>query len=432
MSAEVYDWFASERGITRDTLDTFNVSVRSDGAVVLPYSEGEKVRKGIPSGEREFFFTPGLKPPLYSSHNSGTSDAFLVEGETDTMRLWQELGGAADVWGLSGINGWRDDMADAFVDADRVWVVLDNDKDYNVEARVDSAWRDIRSSLGPKAKRIRLPKDVKDVCEFFTTYDLDVLRLLCSHTPIGASRYRPLDLTADPPPVKWLVENMICLGDIHLLMGEPGLGKSWLTMSLALAVAKGEPTWLGRNVHEQGRVLYVDEENPEDLIFDRFRKLGMTGSDAQQIRYLNNQGIRLDRKADELVDEALEFAPTLIILDALRRIHTDDENSAGAMALLFNNGIRPLARDTGAAVVLIHHANKSDSNSSYKRSAGSGDITAGIDSGFDVRAAGINQLYVANFKSRRKQQGEVLHVKIHDTPEGGVEILGGREVEPAF
>jgi hypothetical protein len=102
------------------------------------------------------------------------------------------------------------------------------------------------------------------------------------------------------------------------------------------------------------------------------------------------------------------------------------------MAGLFNGAIKPLARETGAATVLIHHANKSDSNSSYRRSRGSGDITASVDCGFDVREVGIGSLAVANFKSRRQAQGETLYVSIVDTPQGTVELIGGEQPELPF
>lgn len=233
--------------------------------------------------------------------------------------------------------------------------------------------------------------------------------------------------------MRWLVEDFICRGDIHLLIGEPGIGKSWLTMAMAVAIANGDTMFLGHSIKEHGRVLYVDEENPEDLIYDRFRKLGIDRSTARNIRYLNNAGIRLDGSdADVLVEEALDFEPSLVVLDSLTRFHTEDENHAGAMAALFHNAIKPLARETGAGVVLIHHANKTDSNSSYKRSRGSGDITASVDSGFDVRETGENSLVMATFKSRRKAQGDALYMTIQDKADGGVEIIGGDAPDAPF
>jgi KaiC/GvpD/RAD55 family RecA-like ATPase len=364
---------------------------------------------------------------------------FLVEGETDTMRLWQAIRNAdpdtdVGVVGLSGIETWQPEYADKFGNAERVWLILDNDGDYNVQGRVDTVARQIRFTIGPKVRRVRLPSGVKDVCEFFRQYDLEALRLIVERPGArGASRFKLLDLTQEPPPVQWLVEDLVCRGDIHLLLGEPGIGKSWLTMSLTLAVASGADEWLNHKLHEGGKVLYLDEENPEDLVFDRFRKLGMTAQDAGNIRYINNEGIRLDRLADELLDEALEFEPTLIVLDSLTRFHTEDENSAGAMSKLFNDALKPLARKTNAAVVLIHHANKTDSNSSYKRSRGSGDITASVDAGLDVREIGVSTLALSMFKSRRRRRDEhPINVQILDTPEGQVRLLGGVPLEVPF
>lgn len=429
----VANWFEEARGITRETLRHFNVTVRDDGAVVLPYPNGEKIRKGIPNGDREFYFTSGRKPDLFNQDEASKTTVFLVEGETDTMRLWQELGSDRQygVVGLSGIETWRDELAAAFT-GQRVYVILDNDRDYNVQARVDTAWRNIRASLGGKARRVRLPGDVKDICEFFDAgYILDHL-FRAAESGTGQSRWHPLDLTQPPPPVPWLVENMIVRGATHTITGEPGIGKSWLTMALCLGVIRGTD-WLGQKVDAPGRVLYADEENAEVLIFDRLRrKLGMTDEEARQLRYLSNQGILLDRDPDALVDEALEFEPALIVLDSLTRFHMQDEDKAGPMARLYNMALKPLARETGAALVVLHHAGKTESNSSYRRSRGSGEIVANVDVGIDARQSGINSMTLATFKSRFRQAGDVLHVAIVDDHEGGVNLIGGVNPEPPF
>jgi hypothetical protein len=430
-------WFEQERGISRETLRHFNVTVRDDGAVLLPYPNGEKIRKGIPHGEREFYFTSGRKPDLFNQEEGDREGIALVEGETDTMRLWQEVNANGNddnrvgVVGLSGIETWHDDLAQHFT-GKRVYVILDNDKDYNVQGRVDAAWRSIRASLGSKARRVRLPGDVKDICEFFHTgYTMENLSTLMQSTS-ATSRWQPLDLTQPPPPVPWLVDNLIVRGATHTIMGEPGIGKSWLTMALCLGVIRGTD-WLGQSIDEPGRVLYVDEENADVLVFHRLRRqLGMTDEEAKQVRYLSNQGILLDRDPDSLVDEALEFGPSLIVLDSLTRFHMGDEDKAGPMAHLYNMALKPLARETGAALVLLHHAGKTESTSSYRRSRGSGEIVANVDIGIDARQSGINSMTLATFKSRFRQAGDVLHVAITDTPEGGVKLIGGATPDPPF
>jgi hypothetical protein len=81
---------------------------------------------------------------------------------------------------------------------------------------------------------------------------------------------------------------------------------------------------------------------------------------------------------------------------------------------------------------LIHHVNKTESSSGYKRSRGSGDITGSPDAAFDVRDLGEGILQVVNYKSRRIAQGHSLYYTIKDTPEGGVELQGGPDIPVPF
>lgn len=434
ITPEVMDWFTS-KGINSDTLFHFGVTVGENGEVNFPYSKLIKKRYGIPDGKRGFSWPKGQRVELFNRADANRPNIFLVEGETDTMRLKQELMDNDDVGvlGLPGIESWSPDFMYDFQSAENVWVILDNDEDYAVAGRVDQTMHKIRETLGRKARRIKLPNNINDVCDFFQEYDLDALRMIVDRVPTSdESHYKSLDLTLPPPPMKWMVENMFCEGDINLLIGEPGIGKSWFTMALAIAIAGGQDTFLSHPVLKHGKVLYIDEENPEDLIFQRMTKLGMTPEIAKNIRYVSNAGIRLDREPEVLLEECFAFEPILVVLDSLTRLHTEDENNAGAVAALFNNAIKPLSREAGAGVLLIHHVNKTESSSGYKRSRGSGDITGSPDAAFDVRDLGEGILQVVNYKSRRIAQGHSLYYTIKDTPEGGVELQGGPDIPVPF
>lgn len=422
-------WFESERGITAETLDEFGVTFKNNEAV-LPYPGGQKFR-GEKDGKRTFYTSEGFQVGLFHAPDANTDEVmFLVEGETDTMRLQQELwdaGSTAVVMGISGINGWRSEFADAFANANRVWVLLDNDQDYNVKATVDKAWTQIRQDLGMRAMRLLLPirpMVIKDVCEFFDIFDVEALRVLCERAPHDALHYEALNLMEDPGPTDWLVDGILARGDVALVVGEPGVGKSWLSMDLATKVADGGGKWLGHSVlRAGGRVLYVDEENPRDVVRNRLMLLGLDAKYAPNIRYLHQQGIRLDRRPDQLLDEAIAFQPDLIVLDSLTRLHTQEENNAGAMASLFNDGINPLARATNAAVLLLHHTNKSDSSSSFLRTRGSSDISASVDTGLDIRKGETGRMTITHFKSRRSEAGTFVQATIERTPSGGVEVV---------
>lgn len=410
------------------------MEIKENGDVLMPYSNGTKERPNPtkPLGERRrFYFDKGKQPALYNADRRPSGTAFLVEGETDTMRLYQELrdeGSDTSVTGLSGINTWRPEMAEHFKDADRVLVVLDNDDDYMVTDQVEKAWRNIRNDLGQKARRVRLPHNVKDVCEFFDLYDLEHLRLVAKKGT-GKSRYRPLDLSQPPPPPKWLIDNLIALGDVTLLPGDPGLGKSWLTMGATVAVAEGWTHLLHSEVKKSGRVLYVDQENPDDVVFHRLKKLGLTDKGRQNLRYLWNQGIRLDRNPGDFLDEALDYEPDLIVLDSLTRLHTKDENNNGEIAALFNDGVQPLARETGAAVVLIHHTNKAGGT------RGATDIEGSVDNVLHIGSVGnMGKFLLRQGKSRRRLGGDEIIVEIRDDPagSGSVTLEAGVPIVPPF
>lgn len=416
------EFFEKERGIRPDTLAAFGVRFL-DGATSFPYPSGSKHRRHDPDGTRHFWSDPkGVSLGLFEDKGAvGTSTMFLVEGETDTMRLHQELkdeGYQNTVLGLPGVDTWKPEFSESFSKAEIVYVILDNDEDYKVQSRVDNCWHLIRRSLGKKARRIRLPKDAKDVCEFLDKYTIEALQELAA-TDTNLWHYSSLDLTQEPGPINWLVEDLMAKGDLAIMIGEPGVGKSWISMTLAVAAASGWQTWLGRalNVPTTGvRVLYVDEENPEPLVHYRLRgRLGLTDQAAENIRFLHRQGVRLDRTPQLLLDEVLDWEPELIILDSLTRMHTQDENNAGAIATLFNDGITPLARESGSTVLLLHHVTKTESNSSFARARGSGDISASIDTGLDIRqsdnSGGFNVLL---YKSRWTQEDQSLRCRRRD------------------
>ena len=442
MIEKVIDWFNEQRGIRRETLERFQVRTEgsdADPVVILPYTTGEKTRKNMwakTPGERQFFFTKGIKPPLYNVAEADRDTVFLVEGETDTMRLWQELrddnpekANQVGVVGISGINTWRPEFAEVLGRAKRVFVILDNDVDYNVAALTDGVWKEIAQDLGrQKARRLRLPDGVKDICEFFDQMDMETLRLISKRGMGTQSRYRPLDLTREPPAPQWLLEGLVAKGDVTLLTGPPGVGKSWLTMGLTASITRGLPAFIGQKVLGQGRVLYVDQENPEDVVYHRLRQLGVDPQ-TPDLRYLWNQGIRLDRSPEDFLEEALDFNPEVIFLDSLTRLHTQDENSAGAMSALFNDGIQPLARETGAAVVLVHHTNKQGGE------RGSIDIVASADAALKTEGFGEDnpgKFLLKTTKSRRRLGGENMVIGICDMPDGTVELVPSATLEAPF
>lgn len=387
--------------------------------VVFPFPRGEKKRY-IGPGKRKFAGSNGRIGLFSKPEEEAASYCFLVEGETDTMRLWQEghEHGITHVYGMSGLYGLYEEDLPSLDQYNTVFVILDNDQEngYKPAANVDTAWNKLRHTLGTKARRVILPEDVKDIVEFFDSYSIDTFISLLKESKNGRYHFESLDLTLPPPPYEWLVDGVIAKGDSVLLVGSPNVGKSWLSLSLAVAIANGDEEWIKWPMNQHGKVLYVDEENPHDVVYHRLQQLGLKNYD--NIRYLHRQGVRLDRRFDRLLDEAITYQPSLIVLDSLTRLHTQDENNAGAMAGLFNDSINVLTNETGSAIMVLHHTNKGESDSSYDRTRGSSDIGAAVDCGLEARPEAPGRFGLIHFKSRRRQAGDVTHVEIRNTPTG--------------
>lgn len=78
-------------------------------------------------------------------------------------------------------------------------------------------------------------------------------------------------LDAEFEPVKWAVDGLLPAG-LSILAGAPKLGKSWLVLSIAIAVATGGKA-LGYAESEPGKVLYLALEDGPRRLQDRLMKL---------------------------------------------------------------------------------------------------------------------------------------------------------------
>jgi hypothetical protein len=202
------------------------------------------------------------------------------------------------------------------------------------------------------------------------------------------------DLLDGPTEVDWLVEPIIPPSASVLLAGSSGVGKTWLSLDMALSVATGKD-WLGQFKVRQGPVLVVDEENSPLLLRVRLKMLlgarGIRGGDLP-IRFLVGAGINLSPVKSKsgaltptnsykmLLTTVEKVKPSLVILDSLTRVHRANENNAGEVAAVFA-GIKTLMRETGASTLSVHHFRKGGASKSRSgdRIRGSSDIRAFVD-----------------------------------------------------
>jgi predicted ATP-dependent serine protease len=216
----------------------------------------------------------------------------------------------------------------------------------------------------------------------------------------------------EEPPSIW--RGFIYEGDLALVAGVPKLGKSWLTMALAVAVANGTGSFLGAEV-KPGRVLYFDEENPPDVIQRRMLSLGLTNF--YNVAMVAAGGVRLDTHPELLIQQVSMFQPNLVIIDSLARVHAKDENSFSEMSEILNGVLKPLARDTGAGVLLIHHHDKGGHGP-----RGSSDIEAAVDTILNIRGTPGSGSFSVAMRGRRRRSDDPVWVIVKDIPGSGTRL----------
>lgn len=163
------------------------------------------------------------------------------------------------------------------------------------------------------------------------------------------------------------VEGLVVEG-LTVLGGKPKLGKSWLVLNLAVAVANGEVALgnIDRTVTETG-VLYLALEDGERRMKER---LGMIGIESPpENLYLVHEWPRLDSGGLEHLRNALDLYPDIgvVVIDTLGRIrgprkrgdwYGEDYEVLGAL--------HDLAREhPGLAIIVVHHNRKDDAPADY-------------------------------------------------------------------
>lgn len=189
----------------------------------------------------------------------------------------------------------------------------------------------------------------------------------------------------EPENVDWLWRPYIPIGKLTLLDGDPGVGKSWLTLQLAAAISRGWPLPGQDGVPTGARkpanvVLLAAEDGAGDTIRPRLER---AGANLEQVLLLTGsreepgQPVFLASHLDVLDAACQQVRPALIIVDPLQAflgaevdLHRANETRPILAALA------RLAERHRCAVLLVRHLSKSPEGRALYRGLGSIDLAA--------------------------------------------------------
>lgn len=247
------------------------------------------------------------------------------------------------------------------------------------------------------------------------------------------------DLVTNPPdPPVPLVNGVISVGTGVLIAGQPNVGKSWMVMDMALAVASGE-AWLDSYPSTQGPVLMIDEEGTQYGQYERFQMLldGRSNMSAAglPLNVAIGSGIRLDTDVGiTRVRRMLErYKPRLVVIDSLVRMHSGEENNAQNMSKFFDT-TKGLMRTYDATFLFTHHVRKPslDSADPGDLIRGTTEIRAWPDTIFVITPGEDSQEVIFHHvKSRYSRRSDPFRVAMQiDEDSGTARFVHNGDVEP--
>jgi len=379
----------------------------------------------------------GSRAALFNYHVvKGRPYVVICEGEIDSVRLNQE--GIPSVSSTGGSQKFDQDWS-TLLESTQTFVCYDSD--FAGQSGVKKVLE-----LLPEAKVIQLPNKYKDVCDFFVDghNKADFIALMRKaltkeewervnrpedYKQVTATELRAMSFDDQP----WLIDKIIYSEGFCFIYGAEGVGKSFLTLSIAKAIISGEP-WLGQfKVARPGKVLFIDKENPTSIIAKRLEGMGLTGDSVKWLKY---------PEKFQLVDGKGEFSPfakalsqsvqedniDLIIIDSFIDLMVGTENKAEDTQA-FIDALKQLFPKK--AFLPLHHENKPSQGvfrSDSQRIRGSSNINAQANTLFRLEAVAKSktELTLKQTKARDAQKLDkfMIRMVVENNEDGSTKVTG--------
>ena len=202
-------------------------------------------------------------------------------------------------------------------------------------------------------------------------------------TPLSTGETIVFESMADvvAKPIEWIWPGRLARGKLTLICGDPGKGKSFLSMDVSANVSTGSPFPDGYRPKIGTTILITDEDDSADTIKPRLMAMGADMTKIQRIKYMRVkdpkgklQEVGFTLQLVKLLKLAIQQFPdvALIIIDPLMSYFGSAKSSDPAQVNALLGPLNEFASAFGVAVMALVHLNKDSkqSNALY-RSMGS-------------------------------------------------------------
>lgn len=234
--------------------------------------------------------------------------------------------------------------------------------------------------------------------------------------------------------IDYVVDGYIEADSLDLIFGEPGCGKSFISIDIACCVATGTP-WHGHKV-KKGMVIYIAGEGHNGLArrFKAWELVNGISLEGAPI-YKSHRAAQFYDQANALqvaeavkaISAAENAIPALIIIDTVARNMGGDENSTQDMNQFIEHLDSLLRHPYKSAVLCVHHSGKA----SPGQARGSTALRGALDAEYQVDMDQTSRMI--SLANRKMKDGEVPADKKFSIIQVGLGVLDeeGEEIKGA-
>jgi len=189
-------------------------------------------------------------------------------------------------------------------------------------------------------------------------------------------------LKSNFPPIEFIVEDFFPKKSISYIFGEPGCGKTWWALYVALCCASGKPVFEILNT-KKCKVMYFEEENGEGRIKERIGALvkghNIAEEDLKNLKIFSFKGLSIgeDRWVKWMRAKIKEFQPEIVIVDSLSAVYFDDQlNVSNANTIRY--WATNLTKINDCNICIVHHSPKNRSMNGKKKPMGMEDLFGSV------------------------------------------------------
>ncbi|MEI6280948.1 MAG: AAA family ATPase [bacterium] len=219
--------------------------------------------------------------------------------------------------------------------------------------------------------------------------------------------------------VPWRIKDLIPKEGFVILSAISGEKKTWVALEMANNISEGS-NFLGTEMFktEQGKVLYVDQENPERDLARRGKQLGIKGKENFFLYRPDSLNLNDENVAKKFLELIVNNNFNVVFIDTLRAVAGGlKEDKAEDVRMFFNRF--KILKDKGVVIIFLDHLRKPQNFEGKipkkEQLLGSQDKTASVEILLQLSSkSGTDEIRVYQAKNRLDREISPFKIMMKD------------------